>query len=100
MYDDYGIRWSETQNISVLCDATDLVEGNYYGEIIINSNYPFYSKIIVEIYFTVGDLLHDISINFLNNCGLVQTLKYNLLQFTSDGSVIHSKHKFEFHQKC
>ena len=62
---------SATQNINVLCDATDLVEGDYHGEILIHSNDPFDSEVVVEIYFTVGNSEYDISINVIDNWNMV-----------------------------
>ena len=62
---------SETQNINVLCDATDLLEGNYFGEITIHSNDPFESEVIVEIYFTVGDSEYDVSISIISDWNMI-----------------------------
>ncbi len=62
---------TESQHINVFCDAADLIEGNYYGEITINSNDPYESQVILEVYFTVGDVEHSVIVNIIGEWNMV-----------------------------
>ena len=48
-----------------------MIEGNYYGEITINSNDPYESQVILEVYFTVGDVEHSVIVNIIGEWNMV-----------------------------
>ena len=62
---------SETQPINVFCNATELMEGDYIGTINIQSNDPFNSLVGINVYFTVGESVNEISIDIIEGWNLI-----------------------------
>ncbi|MDP6684859.1 MAG: C25 family peptidase C-terminal domain-containing protein, partial [Candidatus Marinimicrobia bacterium] len=62
---------TESQHINVMCDAADLIEGDYYGTINIYSNDPYNSETAVEVFFTVGEIVNEVTIHIINDWNMI-----------------------------